>query len=480
MAFPATLTPTLKTDWSNTTPVEDTHPDEHNSVAADVEALKTKVGINSSADTNSLDYKLKNSGSISPGHKHTSADITDLPTAVKATASVYGNTRLTQDPAAADTPIAVGANTSLSGTAISTSNKAVDEASVSNAGASDKIVKLNGTTYPPGSAANLTNLPADEHLLKSFTFGETISAGNSLYVKQYPAAAVTFDAKATANTGSSSSFPTVFTVGNNSNRILLVACACSSAQTITGVTYNGVAMTALLSNTGNDSAYTYSLYYLLAPATGANNVIVNTSAATAILVNISSYYNVEQVAPSLTANASGSNNSAVTGSLAPSTSRAFIFSMFSTSRTTGNQAGTAYASNINSQSGLKSGDSGEVVAISAKTGTFTADNSGFISNVWLYALAAVSSGSSARVFKASAAQAATSDTFIGFAYEAGVAGDSKRATISGCNASQSGLTKDSRYYLSDTAGAISTTAGTVTRKVGQAVSATEILVTNIW
>jgi len=36
-------------------------------------AIETKIGIDSSADTDSLDYKLKNSNSSNPGHKHTLA-----------------------------------------------------------------------------------------------------------------------------------------------------------------------------------------------------------------------------------------------------------------------------------------------------------------------------------------------------------------------------------------------------------------------
>ncbi len=58
MAYPTDLNPTLKTDWANNTPVEDTHPDEHNDVALNVEALKAKVGANGSAVTTSHDYKL--------------------------------------------------------------------------------------------------------------------------------------------------------------------------------------------------------------------------------------------------------------------------------------------------------------------------------------------------------------------------------------------------------------------------------------
>lgn len=58
MAYPTDLNPTLKTDWANNTPVEDTHPEEHNDVASNVEALKAKVGADGSAVTTSHDYKL--------------------------------------------------------------------------------------------------------------------------------------------------------------------------------------------------------------------------------------------------------------------------------------------------------------------------------------------------------------------------------------------------------------------------------------
>jgi len=478
MAFPTTLTPARKTDWANTTPMKDTHPDEHNGVAADVEALKTKVGIDSSADTNSLDYKLKNPSSVSPGHKHNLADIADYAAATDAAVAVKGVTRLSEAPAVAATPIAIGANGTSSGTAASSSNKVIDAADVSNAGASGKVVRLNGTSYPAGDGSALTGLTPTK-ILASYIAGETLAAGNAVYIKPYATNPVTFDAKGTFNTGSSSSFSSVFTVGANSNRILLVACACSSAQTITGVTYAGNAMTALLSNTGNDSAYTYSLYFILAPTTGANNITVTTSAATAILVNASSYYNVEQVTPRNTINASGSNNAAVSTSLLPNNIRSFIFSMFSTSRTTGNQAGTAYSTNLNSQTGLKSGDSGEVVPLGSKTATFTADNSGFVSNVWLYAIDPVSSGATSRVYKTSASQAGSVSTYNGIAQESATVGNSVSVLVAGEDTNQSGLSEGKPAFASNTAGAVSSTPGTVSKCLGLATSSTKLLVQKV-
>lgn len=52
-----------------------------------VVALETKVGTDNSADPTSLDYKVKSPNSTSPGHKHTSADITD-PTNLTPTGTI--------------------------------------------------------------------------------------------------------------------------------------------------------------------------------------------------------------------------------------------------------------------------------------------------------------------------------------------------------------------------------------------------------
>ncbi len=43
-----------------------------------ITALETKVGIDSSAVTTTIDYKLTNTASVDPGHKHTTASITGL------------------------------------------------------------------------------------------------------------------------------------------------------------------------------------------------------------------------------------------------------------------------------------------------------------------------------------------------------------------------------------------------------------------
>lgn len=68
--FPATLdtlTNPASTDYMDDVP----HADQHANANDAIEALEAKVGVDSSAVTTSLDYKLKSTSSIDPGHKHT-------------------------------------------------------------------------------------------------------------------------------------------------------------------------------------------------------------------------------------------------------------------------------------------------------------------------------------------------------------------------------------------------------------------------
>ena len=71
-----------------------------------------------------------------------------------------------------------------------------------------------------------------------------------------------------------------------------------------------------------------------------------------------------------------------------------------------------------------------------------------------------------------------SNNFIGFADEAVSADDEVAINISGIDTNQIGLTTADIYYLSDTEGEISTTPGTVSKKVGLSMSATSILILN--
>lgn len=54
------------------------HITHHTTEDDTIEALQAKVGVDSSAVTTTLDYKLKNTASIDPGHKHTTGSINGI------------------------------------------------------------------------------------------------------------------------------------------------------------------------------------------------------------------------------------------------------------------------------------------------------------------------------------------------------------------------------------------------------------------
>jgi len=73
--FPTSLQDLDATRGSSSQPLSTpNHADHHALEDATIEALQTKVGIDNSADTSSIDYKLKSTSSNNPGHKHTLAN----------------------------------------------------------------------------------------------------------------------------------------------------------------------------------------------------------------------------------------------------------------------------------------------------------------------------------------------------------------------------------------------------------------------
>lgn len=89
------------------------------------------------------------------------------------------------------------------------------------------------------------------------------------------------------STGATSTTYSHTCTGNN--RVLLVSVG-SGDNTVTGVTYNGVAMSLLGSRaTGAGSSVVY-LYGLIAPSTGANNVVISRSGSLGVLNGASSSY----------------------------------------------------------------------------------------------------------------------------------------------------------------------------------------------
>lgn len=111
-------------------------------------------------------------------------------------------------------------------------------------------------------------------------------------------AAIAFDAAASGNaTGTSLAYS--HTV-SGSDRVLIVGVTLysNSTQTVSTVTYNGVSMTLIPSCTAEANDLRVEQWYLVAPATGANNVVVTPTATTPAISSVAaSFTGVDQSTP---------------------------------------------------------------------------------------------------------------------------------------------------------------------------------------
>jgi len=115
--------------------------------------------------------------------------------------------------------------------------------------------------------------------------------------------------------GTSSGSPTVSHTCSGSDRVLYVLIAERYDTALTGVTYNGVALTSIhQANNGNLS--TTNVWRLIAPASGANNVVISQSASHDLAYTILSVTGADQSTPegtlvSGTANSTSPSKTAV-------------------------------------------------------------------------------------------------------------------------------------------------------------------------
>lgn len=87
ITYPTTID-SLTNPLSTDTLDSPSHSGQHSDINDAIEALETKIGVDSSAVTTSIDYKLTNASSSNPGHKHTltngASDLTSTSTEVDA------------------------------------------------------------------------------------------------------------------------------------------------------------------------------------------------------------------------------------------------------------------------------------------------------------------------------------------------------------------------------------------------------------
>lgn len=335
---------------------------------------------------------------------------------VDASTTVKGIVKLSVAPASATEPIAVGTNdtrfATSSGTALSGANKVIDEADVSDAGVTGKIVRANGTALPELDGSNLLNtapiisLTASENI----TAGQAVSVGGEVYTDQQTISTTTTHSSANGTYSQS------FTTPDDALKIKSVAVFLSSAYS--GRTAEFAIYADSAGKPTGSALATSGSVTLSSPSVGESTAVF----ATALSVSPSTTYHVVSV-------------------------------------------------NLGADEAWHRADTTGQGAHQYSGGVWNAINGPFALRVNYYDTV------SGTAYKASAASnSQRANSLVGFATENITSGNAGNIKVGGVVTGLSGLTPGATYYLSNTAGAISTSAGTVSRKVGVAISATELLI----
>jgi hypothetical protein len=354
-----------------------------------------------------------------------------------ASTTIKGISKLSVAPSSASNPISVGDNdprlptqdendaiAGNSGTAVSASNKLIDAADVSSSGASGKIVRANGTSLPALNGSALIGVQSNVTL----TAQENISAGDSV------------------------------AIGDGAEFIL-------SSSTVTGGT-------ALNLFGGNWVSQQFT--------TSATTTFIKK--ATISIMRGSGGAEPQNLTCSIRANSGGSPTGADIGSVTISSGSApadtpvtytFTFSSpvevspSTTYHLVFSNTGAGYSWYANPV-----GSTAGAAGVSTNSGSTWGTGNGP-----LYYSVSELDTTSGQISKTTAASSkARSNAFIGFATSSISASASGVVAVGGVVSGLSGLTPGATYYLSNTPGAISTSAGTVSRKVGIALSSTTLLI----
>lgn len=328
-------------------------------------------------------------------------------------------------------------------------------------------------TWTAGEAANAADLNSNFAALSQiidpvFAAAATLVNRNAVYIKPYQSdGGISYNSGGTGGMSQmNATYTTSFTVAAGNNRMLVISVYCNNTNGYGGsvaITFDGVAMTQAVTGGSNPKIWTF---VLPAPSVGTKTLAITTSGFGNTLswsFTCLAYNNVVQ---STTLDATASAGSGTSLSITTVANGCVVVGSVPGSITTGLPNNRQSTSNV-------SGDSGQLFP--PQTYTFTWPGS-IATAVSLAPIIAPVFG----IDKASASVAGTSNTLVGFVLSAVSAGSNGTVRAVGIIDGLSGLVVGGTYYLANTAGAISLTPGTVTRKIGIAISATQLLITNVW
>jgi len=481
---------------SSTVPLSTNHVSTHANIQAAIIALETKLGADSSAVNTTVDFKLSG---VATGDKAVSKTGTETLTNKTLTSPVMSNPTLNiTSGATGDTyynggsgllaRLAAGTNgyimKMVGGLPAWAAETVITNASTTAAGIVEEATQaeVDAGTATGGTGARLFINPSTLSVSSSrtnYTAAESITSGDALAAYYYQAnGAITLDAHATNNTSISSAGGTItisFTTGSNSNRMMVVFInigAPSGTVPTPTATYNGVSLTARDTQFSVSQNKLFS-FSLASPASGTNNLVLTIPASgqtNYVSTGIKTYYNVAGI--DLVSGAAAATVSYGTPALCGLITSACGANTGSSSV---NNNSNYQSGGLNSFSVITTADSG--ISYTSSSATVTFMSSPFqITTIGLTPSSSITYG----VVKASAATPANGvnlnkySTFVGFAAAAASAGSAVK-TITNGEVTSTSLTPLVTYYLSDTAGAVSTSSGTNSKKVGLATSTTSLL-----
>jgi len=315
--------------------------------------------------------------------------------------------------------------------------------------------------------------------------GESISAGAAVALGYYQSdGGVQYDNSAHGNfTGTGATIS--FTVGNNTNRLLIITLArgANSAFSASNVAVSGTNPTVVQSQATTNG--TFGLLYLLAPTVAStNNIVFSGLTSGTWYYTIHSYYNVAQSSqPDASAISIDTASTTDTASISTVANGSLCFgaAWFEPNVTPSSSPGIA--NNIqkaNTQNpGLWAGDNGNLEPAGTYTAGLTFGSSTTASSIAV-SFAPATAPALAFINASSASNNLRLTSFVGFANSSVSASAALVVIVGGVFGGLSGLSYGAQYYLNNSNGSIGTSPGSNTRKVGIAISTTQMLVTNIW
>lgn len=274
-----------------------------------------------------------------------------------------------------------------------------------------------------------------------------------------------------------------FTMGSGANGLLLV-CISQFGATVpapSSVTYAGVSMTQIANNTytatdAGGATYHQYIFALAGPTSGTNNVVVTAAAGSNFQLGIWSGTGIAQtVTVDALNNVPQAAGNTYTGTLTTVTDYDLTVVFASTDAGSGGitaNSGVVLRTNVNGL-GIFDSSSHKVpagsVSASIHVANVVAGTLGFVG---------LSFGSKG-VYGTAANSLETFNSFIGFVPNAFSANSTTTVIVNGVVSGFSNLSVGSTYYLADATGTISTTPGSNTKKCGIALSATQLVITNL-